>query len=254
MMYAIDVPTVRWSEEQLNPRQPWTEMVTPLAFTTLSSSAGWVTLEAIIAQLVHMDAHLDTLSDELCQVNTHVGRITRRQVVMGGFTVASSPSPPASEDESDDGFSSNDADEDDGASSPSDNEMSTWRTYPLSLMTKRESSFDMRVVIDKGRVSIEDFCDRRSVYEGCSEDFLYLFFSFHFRYIILVDWSCEHLVIANIVLIFLKYIWWCCYHISPISLCVVSFLSLYTYFLFNVCNLIYLFHTKIPWWVLFKVF
>ena len=73
-------------------------------------------------------------------------------------------------------------------------------------MTKRESSFDMRVVIDKGRVSIEDFCDRRSVYEGCSEDFLYLFFSFHFRYIILVDWSCEHLVIANIVLIFLKYI------------------------------------------------
>ena len=84
-----------------------------------------MTLEAIIAQLVQMDAHLDTLSDELCQVNTHVGRITRRQVVMGGFTIASSPSPPASEDESDDGFSSNDDDEDDGASSPSDDEMST---------------------------------------------------------------------------------------------------------------------------------
>ena len=66
---------------------------------------------------------------------------------MGGFTVASSPSSPASEDESDDGFDSDDADEDDGASSPSDDEMSTWCTYTLSLMTKRGSSFEMRVVI-----------------------------------------------------------------------------------------------------------
>ena len=72
-----------------------------------------------------MDAHLDTFSDELCQVNTSVGCITRRQAVMGGFTVASSPSPPASEDESDDGSGSDDAEEDTGASSPSDNEMST---------------------------------------------------------------------------------------------------------------------------------
>ena len=30
-----------------------------------------------MAQLVCMDARLDTFSDELCQVNTHVGRITR---------------------------------------------------------------------------------------------------------------------------------------------------------------------------------
>ena len=50
---------------------------------------------------------------ELCQVNTRVGRITRRQAVMGGFTVASSPSPPAFEDESDDGSGSDDANEDD---------------------------------------------------------------------------------------------------------------------------------------------
>ena len=42
---------------------------------------------------------------------------------MGGFTIASSPSPLASEDESDDGTDSDDADEDNGASSPSDNEM-----------------------------------------------------------------------------------------------------------------------------------
>ena len=44
---------------------------------------------------------------------------------MGGFTVASSLSPPASKDKSDDGFDNEDADEDDGASSPSDDEMST---------------------------------------------------------------------------------------------------------------------------------
>ena len=40
-----------------------------------------------MAQLIHMDARLDTLNDELCQVNTCVGRIAQRQVVMGGFTV-----------------------------------------------------------------------------------------------------------------------------------------------------------------------
>ena len=42
----------------------------------------------------------------------------------------------------------------------------------------------MRVVIHRGTVSMADFCDRGSVYEVCSEDFLYLFFSFYFRYII----------------------------------------------------------------------
>ena len=42
---------------------------------------------------------------------------------MGGFTVASSLSPPTFEDESDEGFGS--ADEDDGASSSSEYEMST---------------------------------------------------------------------------------------------------------------------------------
>ena len=72
-----------------------------------------------MAQLVHMDARLDTHSDELCQVNTCVGRIARRQVAMGGFTAYTSPSPPISKDESDD------ADEDDSASSPSDDEIST---------------------------------------------------------------------------------------------------------------------------------
>ena len=88
-------------------------------------------------------------------------------------------------------------------------------------MTKRRSSFDMRVVIHKRRVSIGDFCDRGSVYKGCNEDFLYHFFSFHFRYIIFVHRSCDHLVIANLVLMLIYilrllllsfvYLYMCCF-------------------------------------------
>jgi len=79
-MNAIDAATVRRSEAQLRPRRPRIETATPPASTASStfaplSSAGGVTLEAIMAQLVRMDARLDTLSDELCQVNTHVSRI-----------------------------------------------------------------------------------------------------------------------------------------------------------------------------------
>ena len=42
-----------------------------------SSLGGGVTLKVIIAQLQLMDTHLDTLSDELCQVNTLVSRIAQ---------------------------------------------------------------------------------------------------------------------------------------------------------------------------------
>ena len=58
-------------------------------------------------------------------MNTRVGRIAQRQAVMGGFTLSSSPSPSASEDESDNGSDSDDVDENDGASSPNDDEIST---------------------------------------------------------------------------------------------------------------------------------
>ena len=100
---------------------------------------------------MRMDARLDTLSDKLCHVNTCVGRIARQQAAMGGFTAYTFPSPPTLKDESDDGSNNDDADEDDGANSPIDDEMSTWCTYPLSPVTKRGSSFDMRVVIYIGR-------------------------------------------------------------------------------------------------------
>ena len=108
-----------------------------------------MTLEDIVVQLQRMDARLDTFSDELCQVNTRVVHIAWRQAEMGGYTMPSTPM--ASTDESDDSDSADDAndddattsdDEDDGdACSPSDDEMSTWHSYHLSLMTKRGSGF-----------------------------------------------------------------------------------------------------------------
>ena len=58
-------------------------------------------------------------------MNTRVNRMARRQAVIGGFILASSPSPSTFKDESDDGSSSDGADKDDDASSPSDDEMST---------------------------------------------------------------------------------------------------------------------------------
>ena len=64
-----------------------------------------------------MDARLEPLSDELCQVNTHVGCIARRQARLDGFVESPSPSPEPSEDEDDDD------DEDEDASSPNDDKM-----------------------------------------------------------------------------------------------------------------------------------
>ena len=79
-----------------------------------------------------MDARLATLSDELCQVTTRVNHIARRRARLGGFITSPSPSPEASEDE----------DVDDGTS---DDDFSV--TYPLSFMTKKGSSFGIRVVM-----------------------------------------------------------------------------------------------------------
>ena len=78
-----------------------------------------------MAQLVCMDARLDTLSDELCQVNTYVGRIARQQAAMGGFVASPRPTLEASEDKDDDGnVNASDADKDDGASSSSADKIS----------------------------------------------------------------------------------------------------------------------------------
>ena len=64
-----------------------------------------------MTQLQRMDAHLDTLSTELYQVNVRVDRIARRQATMGSFAPEPTPSPPhpvasdsdAEDDNDDDG-------------------------------------------------------------------------------------------------------------------------------------------------------
>ena len=97
-----------------------------------------------MVQLQRMDACLDTLSTELYQVNIRVGRIAWRQASMGGFAPEATPSPPSlvasdSKDEDDDDGDDDDASDNGDASST--DEMSTWHSYPLSFVTKRESSF-----------------------------------------------------------------------------------------------------------------
>ena len=101
-------------------------MATPPTRLSPSTSApatltGGVTLDMIMAQLQHMDARLDTLSIELYQVNTHVGRISRQQALLGGFVESPSLPPKASKTSEDD----DDDDEDGDASSSSTDEMST---------------------------------------------------------------------------------------------------------------------------------
>ena len=77
-----------------------------------------------MAQFQRMDAHLDTLSDELCQVNTRVSHIARCQAEMGGYTIPSTPVASADESDADDATAFDDKDDGD-ASSSSDEKMST---------------------------------------------------------------------------------------------------------------------------------
>ena len=58
--------------------------------------------------------------------------------------------------------------------------------------------------------------------------------------------SCDHIVIANLVLVDIYTFKVVIIVLLPIFTCVVSFLSLCTGFLYNVCNLLFLFHTKMP--------
>ena len=74
-----------------------------------------------MAQLQHMDAHLDTLSTELYQVNVHVGRIARQQASMGGFAPEATPSPPSPMASA---FEDDDDDDDDDASDDADGDSS----------------------------------------------------------------------------------------------------------------------------------
>ena len=138
VMCAIDYATVKRSEAQFRSRQ--SDLAAPLSHSALSrstpstsapsSSSSDVTLGDIMAQLQHMDAHLDTLSMELYQVNIRVSRIARRQATMGGYAPEASPSPPPpvasdSEDEDNDDGDDDDASDDDDGDASSTDEMST---------------------------------------------------------------------------------------------------------------------------------
>ena len=134
-MGAINAMSVWRSEAQLRSKWPQTKMMDPPAppappAPTIpstfdhSSSAGGVTLKAIMAQLQCMDARLDTLTTELYHVNTHVGCIAQRQAHLGVFVASPSPSPEAfgDEDAIDGNDNDEDEDEDEDASSSSDDE------------------------------------------------------------------------------------------------------------------------------------
>ena len=80
IMCAIDHATIKRSEEQFRLRRSGTVASPTPSAPSISASYSFtrrVTLEDIMTQLQHMDARLYTLSDELCLVNTCVGRIAR---------------------------------------------------------------------------------------------------------------------------------------------------------------------------------
>ena len=80
-----------------------------------SSFKADVSLTIIMDQLqlmcVDFGSHLNHLSNEMCHMNTRIGRIAHHQSRLGGFSL--SPSPEPVEESSSDG---GDDDDDDGAS------------------------------------------------------------------------------------------------------------------------------------------
>ena len=90
-----------------------------------------------------MDTRHKFLIDEMCQMNTRVGCIARKQACMASFAPSPSPSPEASADEDD---VANDV-----ASFSSDDEMTTsqWLTLSHSWQ-KGEVVFVLKVVLYLG--------------------------------------------------------------------------------------------------------
>ena len=125
IMCAIYYATIKCSEAQFWSRQ--TDSAAPSSRSspsrsTLSASApsssSDVSLGDVMAQLQCIDAHLDTLSTELYQVNVRFGRIAQRQATMGGFAPEPTPSPPhlvaSNSDAEDDDGDDDDASDVDG--------------------------------------------------------------------------------------------------------------------------------------------
>ena len=148
-----------------------------------------------MAQLQCMDARLDPLSIELYQVNVRVSSIALRQAAMGGFTPKVSPPPPlvASdfEAEDDDDGDDNDAFDDDDASST--DQMSTGHFYPLSIVTKRGSSFGYESSYSQGESQYRTILlGGVLLSEECSKDYMYLFLFSILDTFILVHEFCDY--------------------------------------------------------------
>ena len=89
-----------------------------------------------MAQLQGMDAHLNTLSTELYQVNVHVSHIARRQASMGGFALEATPSPPSPAASDFDSKDDDDGDGDDNdALDDADGDASSTLRYLLDTLT-----------------------------------------------------------------------------------------------------------------------
>ena len=116
--------------------------------------------------------------------------------------------------------------------------------YPLSIMTKRgrKCGFFLRFYMFGGVVF---HLVRGSVYL-----LVVLEASFSFLYTSLVTIFTYIMHIFDIYIYI--YIWWCMLFFTYLSMC--CFFSLFIYMLLIVCKPLFLFHTKMPWWVLFKVF
>ena len=111
-------------------------------------------------------------------------------------------------------------------------------------MTKRGSSFDMRVVILRGRVSIGHFVrgsvDMRDIVRILC---IFSFLSF-IDALFLYFRSCEHFYLHTLYLSSLYMLMYVSFT-YPLHV-LFFFLSLCTCFLLLVCNLLFLFHTKMP--------
>ena len=176
-MGAISADSIPRSGAQLRSKWPWTKTIdhaNPAAPPSLAPSTFAPSSSAV--------GHLDSLTDEMCQMNTRVGRIVRWQACLGGFAPSLSPSLEASTDE--DGDAVNDEDKD--ATSSGDNEMMTSRWLALChLWQKGGVVLDESSLVFRGRISIGVFllggvC---ILFKGCSEVFMY-FFLFFFFYIL----------------------------------------------------------------------
>ena len=186
---------------------------------------------------MHADfiGRIDYVTDEMCQMNTRIGRIARRQAHIGSYDPSPSPSLEASpDDESDD-------DEDDVDSS-NDDEMTTSQCLALSFMTKRGSSFGFESsLVRRGKVSIEHFFDRGSVYIFLRDVVRFIcIFLFFFIYISLLYTGLVTIYLHTLYFTFIYMMMM--YVFLHLSLHVLFLFSLYTHV--SLCmQSLFLFHT-----------